>query len=96
MITASELLASAHEADRQLKALSDAAEELRQAEPMVREVQRKLVALNDAAKAVLSNKPLVTQLGSLSTSVNGTSYIARDTAHFLGKLYQDNRLDELI
>lgn len=97
MISASELLASAHESDRQLKELSEAAEQLRLAEPVLREVQRKLGKLHEAARAVDRNKPLQAQLGvSSSASINSAGSIARQINEYIGLLYAGRRLDELI
>jgi hypothetical protein len=95
MITASELLAAAHKADEQIKELSDAAEDLRQAEVTFRELQQKLVRFKQATSEVLGNKSLYAQLTNVS-SINEANYIARDTATYIGRIFQNNRLDELI
>lgn len=95
MITGSELLAAAHEADLQLKALSDAAEALRQAEVEFRAMQLKLARFTEAASAVLNNKPLRVQLGNVNSLDNAMVY-ARDTATYIGKVYAHDRLDEFI
>lgn len=93
MITASELLAAAHEADLQLNELSNAAEALRQAEPQMRELQTKLRWFKDAACAVLGNKLLRVQLTN-ANALESRMFKARDSVSYLELTYGNDSLGE--
>jgi DNA-binding FadR family transcriptional regulator len=95
MITARELLAAAHKADEQIKELSRAAEELRQARAAFTEVQKKLNRFRQAASAVMNNpvmRPQLTNLSSLLSASRSANYI--DTE--IESLFTDNQMDEFI